>query len=149
MFCCLNRASQKLVHKKNISHLEPQKFVPANHKDSPIPKIFVLHGKFLLVKELCAKSSETRSNRNINLVIPSNCRLNFWLACVQAPKWGIGRRQKSCSEKRRPHTALRLPGSPTFLFALYPTWVPVHRLFSALPRVRLGERGLIFPYSGW
>ena len=42
------------------------------------------------------------------------------LACEQVPKWGIRRRQKSS-----PHTALRLPGSPIFLFVLYPT---VHRL---------------------
>ena len=35
------------------------------------------------------------------------------LACEQVPKWGIGRRQKSS-----PHTALRLPGSPIFLFML-------------------------------
>ena len=31
-FSCLNRESQKLVPTRNFSHLEPQKFVPANHK---------------------------------------------------------------------------------------------------------------------
>jgi len=35
----LNRESQKLVPTRNFSHLEPQKFVPANHKKSPIRKI--------------------------------------------------------------------------------------------------------------
>ena len=43
------------------------------------------------------------------------------LACEQAPNWGIGRGQKPSS-----HTALHSPGSPIFLFALYPTWEPVH-----------------------
>ena len=32
MFCYLNRESRKLVPTRNFSHLEPQKFVPANHK---------------------------------------------------------------------------------------------------------------------
>ena len=39
IFCCLNRESQKLVPSRNFSHLEPQKFVPENHKKSPIRKI--------------------------------------------------------------------------------------------------------------
>ena len=41
----MNRESQKLVPTRNFSHLEPQKFVPANHKKSPIRKIkLMLHG---------------------------------------------------------------------------------------------------------
>ena len=38
MFCCLKRASQKLVPSRNFSHLEPQKFVPANHKRNRHPQ---------------------------------------------------------------------------------------------------------------
>ena len=41
----MNRESQKLVPTRNFSHLKPQKFVPANHKKSPIRKIFMLHGR--------------------------------------------------------------------------------------------------------
>ena len=36
-------------------------------------------------------------------------------------------------DKIRTHTALRLPGSPIFLFVLYPTWELVHRLFPFPP----------------
>ena len=39
VFCFLNNESQKLVPTRNFSHLEPQKFVPANYKISPIRKI--------------------------------------------------------------------------------------------------------------
>ena len=39
LFCCLKRESQKLVPSRNFSRLEPQIFVPANHKKSPIRKI--------------------------------------------------------------------------------------------------------------
>ena len=35
----MNSESQKLVPTRNRSHLEPQKFVPANHKKSLIRKI--------------------------------------------------------------------------------------------------------------
>ena len=38
MFCCLNRESQKVVPSRNFSHLEPQKFVPANHKKITNPQ---------------------------------------------------------------------------------------------------------------
>ena len=37
--CYFNREPQKLVPSRNFSHLKPQKFVPANHKKSPIRKI--------------------------------------------------------------------------------------------------------------
>ena len=51
MFCCLNRESQTLVSSRNVSHLQPQAFVPANHKKSPIRKSFVLHGR---TQKFCA-----------------------------------------------------------------------------------------------
>ena len=55
------------------------------------------------------------------------------LACGQAPKWGIGRRQKSSSERGRereggPFLSFSPPYRAIFLFALYPIWEPVHRL---------------------
>ena len=37
--CYLNRETQKLVPRRNFSHLDPQKFVPTNHKKSQIRKI--------------------------------------------------------------------------------------------------------------
>ena len=52
------------------------------------------------------------------------CKFVYFVACERAPKWGMGRRQNLS----HPHTALRSPGSPIFLFALYPTWKPAHRL---------------------
>ena len=39
IICYLNKESQNLVPTRNFSHLEPQKFVPTNHKKSPIRKI--------------------------------------------------------------------------------------------------------------
>ena len=39
MLCCLKRESQKFVPSRSFSHIELQKFVPANHKKSPICKI--------------------------------------------------------------------------------------------------------------
>ena len=38
MFCCLKRESQNFFPRRNFSHLEPQKFIPANHKKSAIAK---------------------------------------------------------------------------------------------------------------
>ena len=46
MFCCLSRKSEKLVPSRNVSHLEPQKIVPAKHKTKRqfAPKNFMLNG---------------------------------------------------------------------------------------------------------
>ena len=51
------------------------------------------------------------------IVCSTAYKLCFYLACEQAPKWGIGRRQKSA-------------GLDTWIFdsAFYPTWEPVERL---------------------
>ena len=63
---------------------------------------------------LSVKGLDTR--KMFHWYLPPNlCTL--CLACEQAPKWGIGRRQK--------YRAI-------FLFALYPTWEPVDKLPSAM-----------------
>ena len=43
------------------------------------------------------------------------------IACEQAPKRSIGRKEKSASSQRS-----------IFVFALYPTWEPVHRLLTKM-----------------
>ena len=45
------------------------------------------------------------------------------------PKWDIGRRQKSCSERGRERKGKgERKGLANFSFRPYPTWEPVHRL---------------------
>ena len=45
------------------------------------------------------------------------------VACEQAPKWGIGQKEKLVSRASGAGY-----GCSIFVFALYPTWEPVHRL---------------------
>ena len=66
----MNRESQKLVPTRNFSHLEPQKFVPANHKTSPIRKIKLrqnFHATRTVVKRQLAPGKNLAKAKFMNL----------------------------------------------------------------------------------
>ena len=89
----------------------------------------------LLAKETLLSHIMNSTDYFINTQLTSFVSSCFELACEQAPKWGIGRRQKSSSERGREREggsflSFSPPYRAIFLFALYPTWEPVHRLAS-------------------
>ena len=88
--------------------------------------------------KLC-KCHRARFKRFNDSIIPANLSAIAYLTNQSViPESGITRRRHSKNVQRprflssSPHTALRSPGSPIFVFALYPTWEPVHRLWSWL-----------------
>ena len=53
----------------------------------------------------------------------------FSLTCEQVPKWGVGRKENLASQAGE----RGMGASSIFVFTLYPTWEPVHKLISLMP----------------
>ena len=59
-------------------------------------------------------------------LLPKSAWSICFIACEQAPKWGIGWKEKSASRAGGARYGARK--SSIFIFAIDPTWEPVHRL---------------------
>ena len=84
--------------------------------------------------KLCKCHCATFKRFNVSIFFAKLSTIAYLTNQSMMPESGITRQRHSKNVHRlpfflsHPHTALRSPSSPIFLFALYPTWEPVHRL---------------------